>query len=341
MAEPRLSRLQPGDYERVVVFFANALGDQILALPTLRALSALFDGRFTLLTIEGPLDLTFGDVARARTVKIDISYEGDFDVAAAADAAGPADLVICPQTWHSRCISALLDRLAPSCSVGLNRRFDVALPLDRAVHQVDQMFAACRVFGETRPPEAFAAPFGLPDESVAFAEGVRHALGGKRLLVVHTETKPYKRWPAEHWNRTLGAFLHAFPDFEVIAVARHAHSLDALIPRVHKLSGLPLASAAALFAAADVFLGVDSYPLHVADLWQVPAAGMFGPSNLREFGFRFTPNARHIDGGGTMDSIDPDRVFGELTELAVSSSPYPRAYSLASFSAPVVTLRYR
>jgi hypothetical protein len=42
-----------------------------------------------------------------------------------------------------------------------------------------------------------------------------------------------------------------------------------------------------------------------------------------------------------MDGIDPDRVLGELTELAVESAAHFRAYSLASFSAPVVTLRYR
>jgi len=333
--------LHPGDYERVVVFFANALGDQILALPTLRALSRRFDGRFTLLTIEGPLDLTFGDVPRDRTVKIDISYEGEFDVAAAADAVGAAELVICPQTWHSDSISALLDRLAPPASVGLDPRFSIELPLDRDVHQVDQMFATCQVFGETRQPEAFATPFGLPAASVELAEGVREALGGRPLLVVHTETKLPKQWPIEKWNRTIVAFMDAFPDYAVIAVSRHAHSLESLTPEVHRLSGLPLASAAAMFAAGDVFLGVDSYPLHVADLWQVPAVGLFGPSNLREFGYRFTPCAAHVDGGGTMDGIHPEQVLEKLAEVVNQSRAFPRAYPLGGFSAPVVTLRYR
>lgn len=341
MSGSSIPSLHPGDYDRIVVLFANALGDQILALPTLRALSRLLEGRFTLLTIEGPLDLTFGDVARGRTEKIYISYEGHFDVAAAADAVGPADLVICPQTWHSSSITALLERLAPSCSVGLHRRFGIALPLDREAHQVDQMFAITRVFGETGLPEAFTEPFGLPEASVEFAEGIRQALNGRRLLVIHTETKPIKQWPVEHWNQVITGFLDAYPDYSVVAVSRHAHSLDGLTPEVHKLSSLPLASAAAIFAAADVFLGVDSYPLHVADLWRVPAVGLFGPSNLREFGCRFTPCAAHIDGGGTMDGIHPEQVLEKLAEVVNKSRAFPRTYPLGGFSAPVVTLRYR
>ncbi len=333
--------LVPADYRHVVVFFANALGDQILALPALRSLSALFEGRFTLLTVHGPVSLIFGDVARERTVGIAISLEGEFDVASAADAVGQADLIVCPQTWHSASVEALVGRLAPTRSVGLAPLFDTCLPMDPARHQVDQMYEVCRLFGEHRPAEAHARPFGLPDASVDLVRALRASLDGRPWLVLHPETKPDKQWTAEGWNRALDLFLAAHPQYAVLAIARHESSLRGLTPRLIPLAGLPLASAAAIVAAADLFAGVDSFPLHVADIWRVPGVGLFGPSSSREYGFRFSPHAAHVEGRGSMGGIAPEAVAAALAGVARAAAGAPRAYEIGSLPAPVVTLRYR
>jgi ADP-heptose:LPS heptosyltransferase len=145
----------------------------------------------------------------------------------------------------------------------------------------------------------------------------------------------------DRWNEALHRFLDAHDDYVAVAVAKHLKSLDGLTDRVLRITSLPIASAAAVIAAADLFLGADSFPLHIADLWRVPGVALFGTSNLREYGFRFSAPMRHVDGAGNMDSIDVDSVVDAITSIARDSVGSARRYSLRDVLAPVVTLRYR
>jgi ADP-heptose:LPS heptosyltransferase len=66
-----------------------------------------------------------------------------------------------------------------------------------------------------------------------------------------------------------------------------------------------------LVGEADLFVGVDSCMLHVADLFRVPGVGLFGPTRPRQWGFRFGLH-RHVVTEGDMSEIREDEVLGAL-----------------------------
>jgi ADP-heptose:LPS heptosyltransferase len=333
--------LDPAAFERVVIFFANALGDHLIALAALRALAEAFGGRFTLATARSPTELLFGSVPCARVVQMPIQWgDGDFDAAAAAASLGPTDLFISVNNWHNDSVSALLTCLAPAMSVGFHPAYRIGLQPDLALHQVDQIFSICRVFGIAAPPEAHAGPFALPEASIEFATDVRQALGDMKMLLIHGETKPDKSWPIDQMNRVVTAFLAAHPDYVALGLAKRPEQLAGRTPALIPLAGLPIASAASIVASADIFLGVDSFPLHVADLWRLPAVGLFGPTQASEWGFRFSRCGRHVQGPGCMGLLRDEDVLAALDEVAALAPLCERPYTVGMVTAPVVTLRY-
>jgi ADP-heptose:LPS heptosyltransferase len=340
MPSETLERIDPAAYERIVVFFANALGDHVMALPAVRALSAAFGGRFTLATGKSPTDLLFGDVRCERVVQIPIPWgSGLFDAAGAAELIGPVDLFVSANTWDNERVSRLLDCLAPTLSVGLQRPFQRVFTPDTRKHYIDQVFRICDAFGVSDGPEAWSHPFPLPDVSLRFAAGL-YASFNRKMLVIHVETKPDKRWAISGVNRSVEMFLDAHPEYVAVALAKHPASLDGLSPHIIPLAALPVASAAAVIRYADLFLGADSFPLHVADLCRIPGAGVFGPTSAKTWGYRFSTHARHIQSAGRMEDIDVHDVASALDELAAMSLVRVPADRMGTGAAPVVTLRY-
>jgi ADP-heptose:LPS heptosyltransferase len=327
-------------FDRIVVFFANALGDHLLALPTLRALSAALDGRFTLATADSPTDLLLGDVQCERVVKIPISWlDGKFDAAETASLLGPMDLFVSLNYWHNASVDAFVDHLTSTVTVGFDPHFEYEIVADTSRHHIDQVFQVCDVLGIRDTPERHAYPIPLPAASLQFAGDIRKMLGGRKLFVVHAESKPDKTWPLAQVNEAIEAFLDTHEDFVPIVLSRRAERLAGLTPRAVPLGGAPLASATAVVAAADVFLGVDSFHLHVADLWRRPGLGLFGPTQSRHWGFRFSPFGRHVD-GGSMTAIDVDDVASRLAHLVKEAQSYESPNLIGNAVAPVVTLRY-
>jgi ADP-heptose:LPS heptosyltransferase len=331
--------VDPARFDRIAVFFFNALGDHVIALPTLRALSSALGGRFTLATGEGATDLIFGDVRLQRVVRFPIRG-GEFDADQAAAMLGPTELFITVNQWHNASVNALLARLGEAAPNRRAPRFVHAFNADPSHHRVDQLFGICARVGLFGRPDDYAQPFPLPAISIDFAARIRAALGRPRLLVTHVETKADKSWPIAELNRAAEAFLDAHPEYAAVTLTRRPGRLADLSPRLIQIGGIPLASASALVASADVFLGVDSFPLHVADLWRIPTLGLFGPTVSAEWGLRFTPRGRHLDGHGSMAAIQTSDVVLALHALARESEAYPRPYNLGDTPAPVVTLRY-
>lgn len=115
---------------------------------------------------------------------------------------------------------------------------------------------------------------------------------GERYALVH----PGSRWMFKVWTaegnaaaidhlarRGLAIVLTAAPD------ARESHLADAILQRastrVFDLRGqLTLEELAAAIRDADVFLGVDSVPMHMAAALGTPGVALFGPSKDLEWG---------------------------------------------------------
>jgi ADP-heptose:LPS heptosyltransferase len=309
-------------FRRPVVFFANGLGDTLLALPALRALTKLFPERLTLLCDEGvhPALLTELDlmqVVESRMHRNVPDWTREFSFSDAAARVKECDLLISLAPWCSRSLEELMARLRPGTSVGFFDEFQVKVPLNFAQHAADLMFDIPRAFDETLRLEDYAAPPVLDVKFRKIAESIRRSIPpGFRTLVVHADTGRTKMWPANRFLQTLDAFLARHPNFIVLLVGTSPQPIDSGRYAEHAIPcyGLPLGASVTLTGMADLFLGVDSCMLHSADLHRVPAIGLFGASSPLEYGFRFTPASIVIE-GESMDCIQVPEVLDALELL--------------------------
>ena len=94
----------------------------------------------------------------------------------------------------------------------------------------------------------------------------------------------------------LNEFLDEHEDFVALIVGMTRHPFDSgkHRNRVVPCAGLPLDVTIGLIAMSDLFVGVDSFALHAADLHRVPGVGLFGPTAPGEFGFRFGPGLQFL-----------------------------------------------
>lgn len=58
--------------------------------------------------------------------------------------------------------------------------------------------------------------------------------------------------------------------------------------------GLALPTAFELVRYVDVFVGVNSCFLQAADLWRTSGVGLFGATEVHEFGFRLSALTEHF-----------------------------------------------
>jgi ADP-heptose:LPS heptosyltransferase len=310
--------------EAVAVLFANGLGDHILALPALRALQRRFDGNVTLLGAGPPTELLLGDVQFARTVTVPMEADDRggrlFDGRRAARLLGPTDIFVSLSTWFSCSVRDLLDALRPSRSVGLHHEFAETVPVIGGCHRADVLFDVARHFDPDARLDNFTGPINLPDDCAAVAARVRREVGAdRRLLVVHAETStPEKRWPPERMEEALRLLCAELPDLFVLALSYGPPCFD-----VEGVGGSAMAAAGvsiglflALVATADLWLGVDSFGLHAADLWRVPGVGLFGLTSSKEYGFRFSHHNCHLDGDGDTRRISVEQVVDAVKAIA-------------------------
>jgi ADP-heptose:LPS heptosyltransferase len=121
-------------------------------------------------------------------------------------------------------------------------------------------------------------------------------------------------WTGERWTSLLESFLNRHGLLVVVVVGyRHAGVAQAS-DRVLLAYGNSLDASMALVAAADMFIGVDSCMLHVADFFRVPGVGLFGPTRASEFGFFLAPSV-HIQAQEKMDDIQVEDVLGPAERL--------------------------
>jgi ADP-heptose:LPS heptosyltransferase len=314
------------DDDVAAVFFANGLGDHLLTLPALRALSEVWPGRLTLLTADYPTELLLAGIDFARTVKVPMTVDADgrrsFDAALAAESLGPVKWLISLVPWHSTSVRDLIAAVAPARSVGLHCDFGWNVPVNTSMHAADRPFKVVRLFKRSAKLEDYTAPLDLPPSSSSLARRLRGALGAeRRLLTVHAEAStPGKRWA--RMEAGLRRLLDDDPSLFVVELSHRAPCVDAdkLGPSALSVSGIPLAMFLALIAESDIFLGVDSVGLHAADLWRVPAVGLFGPTDPAEFGFRFSDRNCTLNGNGDMANIHVDAVIDAVKSVTCAAT---------------------
>lgn len=308
------------DADNPAVLLFNARGDYVLSLPTIRALSCLYEGRLTIVCWPGARDNFFPEVTAKRVIEPAVRFSGGrfvFDPVLLASELEPVDVFFSLNPWHDELMEHLVACLHCVASVGHHPGYSVEKPVDHRKHNIDQIFDIARAVDDQLRADAFSDPPALTLETRNAVTRIMAEIPSQlRVLAVHAETKGYKQWLPNRFAAVLQAQLRNHDDLIVFEFATSGIGMDygRFADRVVKLKALPLPVAMGLVGAADRFIGIDSCLLHVADLYRVPSVGLFGPSPSREFGFRFAPS-QVVDARGPMENIDVDSVLAACDAL--------------------------
>jgi hypothetical protein len=308
-------------FERPAVFVVNGLGDQLIALPAMRALGAIFPGGIQLLLGEGMFSffyrgLPVGEGVRVRWFDYDKRI---IDVERTVAGTAPCDVFVCLSTWAAPSVVELAHRMWANWSVGFFGVFDEVVPVNESGHMFDRLFAIPQHFRPDLRLDDFSYP---PSLSTAAEEAAKRFVGkcfvpGDRLLFIHPETLPDKMWSPASFSWVVAHFLEAHPEFKVFVSSVKPYPLDLDRHRHHVVwADDHLELALAMLRHADLFLGIDSCFLHAADLFRVPGVGLFGPTDPHQWGFRLSPRTQSIWGKGSMEGIRRGLVLDALLEIA-------------------------
>lgn len=303
------------------LIYANGIGDHLVTLPAVRALSRLLEGRLRLVTAPEVARLFYRDVSVGEVAAIPFSGEPGggkrFDAEWAARRIGRCPLLVSLNPWHSRSMDELLRLVRPEASIGLDPAFDAYVPLDFSLHSADMAFSLVRALDPSLRIDEFSGPPDLDAEARRKGRALVTGLPqGFRAIAVHADTQPWKEWRPEHFRAALHGFLDRRPDYVAFVLGSRDLGLDQGPhgARVLPAIGLSLHASMAVVEASDLFLGVDSCLLHAADLFRTPGVALFGATSAAEWGFRFARHA-HMDCGPKMDRDRIRRVIASLEEL--------------------------
>ena len=292
-----------------IVFFANGLGDTLLALPALRALAATFVKPVTMVCDVGVAQLLASSLPTWRFVELPMrrnapDWTREFDVDEVVEQIPQGGVFVSLAPWFSESLQQLLVRLEPEASLGYFADYSVELPLRFDKHAADLMFDIPLALDDSLRIQSFSDPLVLDDNDTNAARSLMSKLPHDcRVLIVHTDTGRNKMWPENRFVQVLDAFLDRHLDYVALVVGVKPQVIDTGRhgERVIPCHGLPLETSLALVNLADVFIGIDSCMLHAADLFRIPGVGLFGASSAEEYGFRFTRKSRIVSAPSMLD----------------------------------------
>lgn len=141
------------------------------------------------------------------------------------------------------------------------------------------------------------ADFPVDAEDAAYIESYLEVGGiapGTRLIALHPGAgTEVKRWAAEKWATVIGALADSAKNVPFVLVLTGTLKERPLageiagrvrVPVVNAAGDTDIGQLAALFAHADLALGPDSGPLHLAAAVGTPTVRLFGPASVEEFG---------------------------------------------------------
>jgi ADP-heptose:LPS heptosyltransferase len=306
----------------IAVMLVNGLGDQLIALPALRALCELFPDRIELILGPGMRAMFYeGLPLRGVQRAAWADYEArEIQVEPLAAALGRCELFVNLAEWITPSVHELAQRVRPRRSIGLRDAYSEQVVVADDAHMFDRVFAIARHFAPALRLGDFCAPpvFSQAARDAAAALVAEHVRPGEKLLFVHPETLPNKMWTAGAFGSVLGAFLRARPEYRALVCSLRPYPAPASASEAERIALVDphLELAMAVVERADLFLGVDSCFLHAADLFRLPGVALFGPTRAAHWGFRLSPRGHDVSGAGTMAAIDPGEVLERMLDAA-------------------------
>jgi hypothetical protein len=310
--------VRAASFRRPAVLIVNRLGDQLMALPAVRALCALFPQGVRLLLGEDMRAFFYRGLPVGEPVRLRWRGESErgIDVERTAWTATGCDLLVCLSPQAISFVGPVAARLGARLTIGYGDGLDHRLHRSHGVHAFDSQFAIAQCLEPGLRLEDFSAP---PEFSPAAERAAREFLAAvrgpwPRVLFVHPETAAERMWDRSRLAWVLDRFLAARPDFMALVASLEPTELGDHGGRVRWINS-HLELTLALMRHLDLFLGMDSLFLHAADLYRIPGLALFGPSPAWRTGFRFSPRGREVR-ARSMQDILPEPVLDALLDLA-------------------------
>lgn len=314
--------------ERLTIFFYNGLGDAFLALPTLNALSSIFKGHIDIITAKSENFISIlNTVERNHLYTINIEEDEDtktFDFNEFENSLVECSCFLSLNQWYPRDINSF-KRIINSfdSSIGFYSFFKNFLLRTKTQHAFDQYFMFAHFFDEKLNFKDFLDPPEIDELSEMKIKTLRDSLPeSSKILVVHTDTEQHKMWQKEDFDELIDYIIESYSTTIVIIIGTNLPHLKKSNnhSRVLKLK-TTFKFAWSLVARSDIFVGVDSVFLHIADLYRRPSIGLFGPTSPNNWGLKISPLRFNILSKSlTMDGISFNDVAKKIDILIKRSA---------------------
>lgn len=312
-----------------VIFIANGIGDHLMSIPSIRALSQIFNQEISIICTQGLCHLLHDDINFSNIYEIEHHISGTgrkFDVDSLLKRMGYHDLFISLNSWHSEDVDKLLFYLKPRYSMGFFSQFDVVMPRNYDRHAIELAFEVPLFLYSELKLQEFSNKLNIPICYQKEARKLRNKKGinGYPVIVIHLDSHISRMWSYQRMFEVIKELLYIYKHAQFIFVGRQEDELLSFSKQyknaVFSFCDLSLGLSFALIMGADFFVGIDSCMLHAADLFRIPGVGLFGPTKPEEFGFFYALHRNVRSPSGLMSDISASTVFEDIHSLMSEQS---------------------
>jgi len=298
-----------------LVFHHNGIGDYVMSLPALRLIAQSAPSPLHLVHGDVPGSFLYDEITASHRSAVKVApgrYAHRIDINAIS-LGRRYDFFVSLATWDGPELRLLAERSGALVKVGFFSWCTLRLE-NQPAHDLLRMFALVSPFAPGARLSDFTRPLRFnTGRALSRLPLLRRP---ERLLVVHGDTRREKMWPKARYDKVLTEFLRCSPTFRATVLNFSEEDLPraGATRRVDFVRGVALAEAMRLVAEADLFLGIDSCMLHVADLCRVPGVALFGPTRAEQFGYCVAPASltRNLQSIGAMDALSVAEVLDAL-----------------------------
>lgn len=197
-----------------------------------------------------------------------------------------------------------------------------------ALHTIEQNMTALAPLGISRENAYASMYYSESDKQIVLTQLAKSGITSPFIVVQPTSRWGFKCWEDEKFAATIDQLaqpgrkiiLTAALDKKELAMIKHIQSLSQS-PEVISFAGkLSLPQLAALIDHAQLFIGVDSAPMHMAAALDTPCIALFGPTKLQQWR-PWGKNNRVIWAGDYSSLPSPDSIDTKTEQRFLSAIP--------------------